>query len=94
MLLILASCSGYRSFREAQHFELTGDWDTAVLRYMELVTADPADLRYRAGLLRAKTQAAHAHFEAGRKLQEAGRDRDAMLEMQRAVQLDPTNQYA
>jgi general secretion pathway protein D len=94
LLLALASCSGYRSFREAQHAELTGDWDTAVLRYMELVTEDPADLRYRAGLLRAKTQAAHAHFEAGRKLQEAGRDRDAMLEMQRAVQLDPTNQYA
>lgn len=94
LLVILASCSGYRGFREAQHAELTGDWDTAVLRYMELVTQDPADLRYRAGLLRARTQAAHAHFEAGRKLQEAGRDRDAMLEMQRAVQLDPTNQYA
>lgn len=94
LLLILASCSGYRGFREAQHAELTGDWDTAVLRYMELVTGDPADLRYRAGLLRARTQAAHAHFEEGRKLQEAGRDRDAMLEMQRAVQLDPTNQYA
>ncbi len=94
LLLILASCSGYRGFREAQHAELTGDWDTAVLRYMELVTQDPADLRYRAGLLRAKTQAAHAHFEEGRKLQEAGRHRDALLEMQRAVQLDPTNQYA
>ena len=94
LLVILASCSGYRGFREAQHAELTGDWDTAVLRYMELVTQDPADLRYRAGLLRARTQAAHAHFEEGRKLQEAGRDRDAMLEMQRAVQLDPTNQYA
>ncbi|MYA06410.1 MAG: hypothetical protein F4060_16500 [Holophagales bacterium] len=94
LLVILASCSGYRGFREAQHAELTGDWDTAVLRYMELVTQDPADLRYRAGLLRARTQAAHAHFEEGRKLQEAGRDRDALLEMQRAVQLDPTNQYA
>ncbi len=93
-LLALVSCSGYQSFREAQHAELTGDWDTAVLRYMELVTTDPADLRYRAGLLRAKTQAAHAHFEKGRALQEAGRDRDAMLEMQRSVQLDPTNQYA
>lgn len=94
LLVVFASCSGYRSFREAQHAELAGDWDAAVLRYMELVTADPADLRYRAGLLRAKTQAAHAHFEQGRKLEEAGRDRDALLEMQRAVQLDPTNQYA
>lgn len=93
-LLVFASCSGYRSFREAQHAETAGDWDAAVLRYMELVTADPSDLRYRAGLLRTKTQAAHAHFEQGRKLQEAGRDRDALLEMQRAVQLDPTNQYA
>ncbi len=94
LLMVFASCSGYRSFREAQHAEVAGDWDAAVLRYMELVTADPSDLRYRAGLLRAKTQAAHAHFEQGRKLQEAGRNRDAMLEMQRAVQLDPTNQYA
>ncbi len=94
LLMVFASCSGYRSFREAQHAEVAGDWDAAVLRYMELVTADPSDLRYRAGLLRAKTQAAHAHFEQGRKLQEAGRIRDAMLEMQRAVQLDPTNQYA
>ncbi len=93
-LVVFASCSGYRSFREAQHAELAGDWDAAVLRYMELVATDPSDLRYRAGLLRAKTQAAHAHFEQGRKLQEAGRDRDALLEMQRAVQLDPTNQYA
>ena len=93
-LVAFASCSGYRSFREAQYAELAGDWDAAVLRYMELVTADPSDLRYRAGLLRAKTQAAHAHFEQGRKLQEAGRNRDAMLEMQRAVQLDSTNQYA
>ena len=93
-LLVFASCSGYRSFREAQYAETAGDWDAAVLRYMELVAADPSDLRYRAGLLRAKTQAAHAHFEQGRKLQDAGRDRDALLEMQRAVQLDPTNQYA
>ena len=93
-LVVFASCSGYRSFREAQHAEFAGDWDAAVLRYMELVATDPSDLRYRAGLLRAKTQAAHAHFEQGRKLQEAGRDRDALLEMQRAVQLDPTNQYA
>lgn len=93
-LVVFASCSGYRSFREAQHAEFAGDWDAAVLRYMELVATDPSDLRYRAGLLRAKTQAAHAHFEQGRKLQKAGRDRDALLEMQRAVQLDPTNQYA
>ena len=94
LLAVFASCSGYRSFREAQHAELAGDWDAAVLHYMELVASDPADLRYRAGLLRAKTQAAHAHFEQGRKLLDAGRDRDALLEMQRAVQLDPTNQYA
>lgn len=94
LLTVFASCSGYQSFREAQYAELAGDWDAAVLRYMELVAADPSDLRFRAGLLRAKRQAAHAHFEQGKRLQEAGRNRDAMLEMQRAVQLDSTNQYA
>ncbi|HVS63012.1 MAG TPA: secretin N-terminal domain-containing protein [Thermoanaerobaculia bacterium] len=90
----LAGCSGYRNLREAQVAESTGDWDRAVLEYLELIEADPANLRYKSGLLRAKMQASHAHFEQAKQFRAAGLLGQAMVELQKAVQLDPTNQYA
>ncbi|HVS16366.1 MAG TPA: secretin N-terminal domain-containing protein, partial [Thermoanaerobaculia bacterium] len=92
--LAATGCSGYRDLREAQVAETTGDWDRAVLHYLELIERDPGNLRYRSGLLRAKMQASHAHFEQAKKLRDAGLLGQAMVELQKAVQLDPTNQYA
>ena len=90
----MSACSGYKSFRRAQVAEVTGDWDQAVLEYLELVASDPANLRYRGGLLRAKIQASHQHFERAKEYREAGQYEQAMIELQQSVQLDPTNQYA
>jgi general secretion pathway protein D len=92
--LASAGCSGYRNLREAQVAETTGDWDRAVLHYLELIERDPGNLRYKSGLLRAKMQASHAHFEQAKKLRDAGLLGQSMVELQKAVQLDPTNQYA
>ena len=92
--LSLSACSGYKSFRRAQVAEVTGDWDQAVLEYLELVASDPANLRYRGGLMRAKIQASHQHFERAKEYREAEQYEQAMIELQQAVQLDPTNQYA
>jgi general secretion pathway protein D len=93
-LLGLAGCTSYRGYRQAQAAEATGDWDRAVIHYLELVTQNPSDLRYRAALLRAKIQASHAHFEQAKKFRDAGLAEQAMVELQQSVQLDPTNQYA
>ena len=92
--VMIASCSGYRDYRQAQTAEQTQDWDRAVLKYMELVQQEPSNINYRAALLRAKIQASHQHFDQGKKLRDAGLNRQAMIELQKAVQLDPTNQYA
>ena len=47
LLLIVTSCSGYRSAREARLAEQQGDWDQAVLQYVELVQDHPKNVSYR-----------------------------------------------
>jgi general secretion pathway protein D len=71
-----------------------GDWDEAVLQYMEAVEQDPDNLTYRAALMRTKIRASQEHFEKGKRFRDAGVKERALVEFQQAVQLDPTNQYA
>lgn len=92
--LLFTSCSGYRNYRSAQSAEVTGDWDQAVLHYLELTRLDPSNLKYRASLMRAKISASHQHFDAAKKYREADLLGQALVELQQAVALDPTNQYA
>jgi general secretion pathway protein D len=91
---ILLSCSAYQGYRRAQIAEEHGDWDEAVLQYLELVDRYPNKVSYRTGLLRSKLRASQSHFEKGKQFQEAGAAERAFAEYQQAVQLDPTNQYA
>ena len=63
--LAVGSCSGYKAEHEAEQAEQLGNWDEAGLKYLELNQKDPANLTYRAALLRAKIQASHHHFELG-----------------------------
>jgi general secretion pathway protein D len=91
---ILASCSAYQGYQRAQIAEQHGDWDEAVLHYLELVDRYPNKVSFRTGLLRSKLRASQGHFEKGKQLQEAGALERAFGEYQQAVQLDPTNQYA
>ena len=88
------ACSGYTSARRAQIAESAGDWDQAVLEYIELTRQNPGDLRYRAALLRSKIQASHLHFERAKEYRQADLLTPAMVELRKAVELDPTNQYA
>ena len=94
LLLALAGCSGHSTFRKAQVAESTGDWDQAVIHYLEAVRVHPENIAYRAALMRAKIQAAQAHFKKGKQFRAAGVLERAMVEFRKAVELDPTNQYA
>ncbi|HVS04155.1 MAG TPA: secretin N-terminal domain-containing protein [Thermoanaerobaculia bacterium] len=94
LLVVLVGCAGFADYRRAQIAEQEGDWDEAVLRYLELVEQDPGRIEYRAALLRAKIRASQQHFELGRRFHEAGALERALVEYRQAVELDPTNQYA
>ena len=65
-LLVLAACAGYRSARDAQIAEQQGDWDQAVLLYLDLIDRNPGNVTYRTGLLRAKIKASQMHFRGVR----------------------------
>lgn len=94
LILVVSGCASFHSYRQAQIAEQRGDWDQAVLQYLEALADDPGNVSYRAGLLRAKIKASQAHFEKGKAFHQAGLVERAMIELQQATQLDPTNQYA
>ena len=94
LLLLVMACTANRAYRLAQAAEEQGDWDRAVLHYLELLDQAPDRVAYRTGLLRAKIRSSQRHFERGKKFQEANALERALAELQQAVQLDPSNQYA
>jgi len=70
------------------------NWDAAVYHYLQALAEDPNNIEYKMQLTFARQKAAQKHFENGLTLQKLGRLLPARQELQMAVQLDPTNQYA
>jgi general secretion pathway protein D len=89
-----AGCAANVSYRKAESAEVAGNWDEAVLRYLDALDNDPGNIKYRAALLRAKIKASQTHFDKGKQFEKAQVLERALVEYQQAAQLDPTNQYA
>lgn len=89
-----SACSVHNSYQRAEQAAKVGNWDAAVLHYMEALQKDPTDIRYQSALMRARIKASQAHFDSGKRYHDAGVLERALVELQQAVQLDPTNQYA
>ena len=94
LLIALTSCTGSRAFREARDEESLEHWDLAVINYSKAVRLDPKDRGYRLALARAKLKASQFHFEKGKLYRASGRPELSAVELEQAVLLDPTNQYA
>ena len=94
LVLLGLACSGHNVYRQAQLAEQMGEWDDAVLYYLEAVRNNPDNLSYRASLMRAKIEASLKHFRKGQQYHEAGVLERALMEYRQAVELDPSNQYA
>ena len=94
LLVVLTACTGSRAFREARDQEALQHWDLAVLNYSRAAELDPKNNRYRMSLARAKIKASQFHFDKGKLYRSSGRPELAVVELQQAVLLDTTNQYA
>ncbi len=88
------ACGGYSSVLDAREEEQQGHWDLAVMKYAKAVELNPDNASIRAGLARAKLRAAQVHFDKGRMYRASGRPDLAVVELEQAILLDPTHDYA
>ena len=74
--------------------EAREDYDGAFENYQKAYAKAPKDLEYRTALYRIRITASATHVTKGRKLQEAGKDQEALAEFLRAGEIDPSNEAA
>ncbi|MCU1250149.1 MAG: type and secretion system protein, partial [Edaphobacter sp.] len=70
------------------------DYDTAFQDYQHAVDLKPTDLRYKANLARMRFMAAAAHVDRGRVLIQSGDLNGALVQFQRALEIDPSYEAA
>src|SRR5689334_13940371 len=90
----LAGCATQRGFSQARQSDELRDYDTAVARYSKILREHPTNQEAQLGLERAKLRASEAHLLRGRRLFQVGKYDDAVLELQIASDLNPTNSDA
>jgi tetratricopeptide (TPR) repeat protein len=91
LTIALAGCAARSAVRLGQDAELAQEYDRAVLEYTRALQADPDDRDARQGLARSKVRAALEHFTRARRLEIGGRLDEAVVELQLAAQLNPTD---
>ena len=94
MFAIASGCATQQTASEGKRAMEQENWDAAVYKYLELVSKEPGNPEYRIGLRRARQKASQEHFQRGLAFRQMGRLAAARDEMEMAIQLDPTNQYA
>jgi general secretion pathway protein D len=94
IVTLLWSCSTYKYTRRADEAMRMENWDAAVYYYLEALAQDPGNVKYKMELERVRLKAAQEHFRRGMHFKDAGVLERAQSELQMAVQLDPTHQYA
>ena len=67
------------------------DYDRAVVEYTQALKERPEDKDARLALDRARIRASQDHFQRGRRLEAVGQYEEALLELQLAAELNPSN---
>jgi general secretion pathway protein D len=92
--LLTVSCASYRYTRKAEDATRIENWDAAVYYYLEALASDPGNVSFKMGLKRARLKAGEEHFRRGMRFKDANDLQRAQSELELAVQLDATHQYA
>ena len=90
----LTGCAANQALKQAQAAESLHDDDLAVANYMRALRQKPNNRDAQLGLERAKLRASEAHLISGRRFYNLGRFDDAVVELQLATELNPSNATA
>ena len=88
---LASGCATNPAFKNGQKAERLQDYDRAVVEYTRAAQEKPDDLDIKLALDRAKLRASELHFGRGRRLHATGRYEEALVELQIAAELNPTN---
>ena len=94
LLTLALGCASQQAKHESREAVKHDNWDAAGYHYLELVARNPDNIEARVNLTRARQNAAAEHFQRGLAFRDIGRLVEARDEVQMAVQLDPSHQFA
>ena len=81
---------GDKMMAQGRTAEVHKDWDAALEAYEQALSEDPADPAYQLVVARARFQAATTHINRGFTLRSDGNLTQALVEFQKAYQIDPS----
>ena len=87
----LSGCATTAALRSGERAELAQDYDRAVIEYTRALQANPDNRAARQGLDRATLRAAQNHFTRARRFYADGMLNEALVELQLAAELNPTD---
>src|SRR5579864_4058206 len=88
------SRKGDKLLKLAHQAEDRKDYEKAVELYDQAIREDPQDPAYQLGARRVRFQASQVHVEAGMRLKKAGQLEEALVEFQKAFNIDPSSAIA
>ncbi len=94
MLGLMGCSTAKQTASEGDQAFNSQNWDAAVYHYLQALAEEPDNVEYRMQLAFARQRASQKHFQNGVAMRKLGRLMAARSELQMAVQLDPSNQYA
>jgi general secretion pathway protein D len=79
---------------EGRMFEEKKQWDEALEQYEKALSEDPSDLLYQMATEKARFQASQKHVDEGLRIRALGQLGEALLQFQRAYQINPGSSVA
>jgi general secretion pathway protein D len=95
LFFFAAACStGRVSFRRAEDLKRSERYMEAIPKYMEAVRKNPEEARYRLKLMEAMVEASNHFFRAAMENKDQKNFQRALLELNRALEYNPSNHLA
>jgi general secretion pathway protein D len=91
LILALAGCATTAALRAGERAELAQQYDRAVIEYSRALQENPDNRAALQGLERSKLRASQEHFTRGRRFQANGMLEEALVELQLAAELNPSD---